>query len=139
MGDKNKKKENHLSPETEELFNKLVVVATTNIYSLSKNQDEIILTDFVPNLIKGHEAFYAIANYASVLFTKKLYLDMNLWNYIKFKIKHKKTKTKKVSIFNSKKLKDKKVINVNDEIYHICKANYVDHNTFDKIWEEFYE
>lgn len=113
------------------LFNELCHTTLINIYTLSKDDNTIILNF---NKSKEYLFFINCAISAAVVFNRKLYLTGNFFYYIYYVIKY----------FGFKEFKNihysfnKPNIDVMDVLKFEAEANKVDVKIFERIYDTYY-
>lgn len=114
----------------EKLYDEIVMVAYTNLYTLSKKNREIYLNDFNP-IDEGHRALYSIASMLSSNCRFPINIGCKLFTYWKYKKIY-----KPYAFAKRKTLKDG--LNCNEIISHIEKA-FEKPGVFNDIYRAYYK
>lgn len=115
----------------EKIYNHLLNIAFINLYTLSKDNKKVILTNFSFNN-KQHLLLLNIAKNLHNIYGYEIFVDDNFYNFIKYKIKHRKD----TFIHRNKKLIS--CINVDEFLNHITTAQNIDKNIWIKIYNDFF-
>lgn len=114
----------------EKLYDEVVTVAYTNLYTLSKRSHEIYLNEFDP-LNESHRALYSIASMLSSNYQFPMYIGCKLLTYWKYK------RIFKPYAFAKRKTLHKG-LTCNEMIHHIEKA-FEKPNIFNEIYNAYYK
>ena len=113
----------------EKLYDEVVMVAYTNLYTLSKNRSEVYLNDFNP-MNDSHRALYSIASMLSSNQRFPIYVGCGLFTFWKYK------KVYKPYAF-AKRKSLKNALNCDEIITHIETA-FEKPGIFSEIYNEYY-
>lgn len=115
----------------ETVYNHLSNIALINLYTLSKDSKQIRLKDFSFNN-KNHLFLLNIAKSLHNLFEHEIFVDVNFFDFIKYKIKHRKENF----IHRSKDVSSPLI--VDDFLNHITSAQEVEDNIWEKMYDDFF-
>lgn len=115
----------------EKEYNELCNVSLINLYTLSKEKEEINLTNF-DFKDKKHLYLLSIAKILNSLYNYPIYIQSNLFDYLKYKIKHRKENIK----YKKKILND---FNIDDFLDYITTQRKIDKDIWIKIYDEFFK
>lgn len=117
--------------DKEKTYNHLSNIALINLYTISKENKKIILTNFSFKN-KNHLFLLHMAKVLHNIYEYEIFVDDKFFNFIKYKITHIKDKF----IHRSKKLIS--CVNVDDFLAHIASAQNVENNIWTKIYNDFF-
>lgn len=122
------------------IYDKFVQITMTNIFSLSKANNKIVLEDFSPN-DKEHLFIYSVASLAKDVFNKPLVLQGSFWSWAKTNIKlrsgkHGQVKVKRVK-GETKTIKVQELIDFERPVFQNALKD--ENATFADIYKEYYE
>lgn len=113
-------------------YDKMCKICLTNIWSLSKETGNIVLTNFNTKR-KDHLCVLNIAEMASSMFHFPITIELNWFNSLKTK------RLTNISFYHKRKLKNKQnVIDVQSLLDFMENSNS-NNGIFEKIYVEYYE
>ena len=115
----------------EKIYNHLSNIAFINLYTLSKEHKKVILKNF-SFYNKQHLLLLNIAKNLHNIYGYEIFVDDNFYNFIKYKIKHRKD----TFIHRNKKLIS--CVKVDEFLNHITSAQNIDKNIWIKIYDDFF-
>lgn len=116
----------------EEKYDQIVGATFTNLFSFSKEDDVIVLSNFNHNS-KTYLYAYEIAKMVSSIYNKKILLDMPLWKYLLFKMKK---ENRKINVgYNFKHSKQTDTLEM---LEYVANAFNEPIGIFSEIYEMYY-
>lgn len=115
--------------EKHKLYDQIISATLTNIYTLSKEQKEIVLNNFNPK-DKNHLYFLEVAKVASQMFKMPLSLNLSYFNFLKIRFKKKYKGITRKNCFG---------IDITEVLSFMTKAIKIDPNIYTEIHKEYYE
>lgn len=112
----------------EQQFNELTNILLVNIYTQSKDKQEIVLKNFNP-INKNHQLMFIISLGVNAIFGYPIKLEMGFFKFLKFKKKYKNLKF----ISRAKHVDVAAAIDVDYEINRIKNLNYLDVVFWDEL------
>ena len=120
--------------ERYDLYDKIISSCMVNFYSFSKDNDKIILKDFLSTSKPYLFAFEVAKIVSSIYPNKQIYIDMPFIQYIFFKIKNRKVKLKYI-----KKCEEvDNALNIEDMLDFVADSYGVEFSIFDEIYETYW-
>ena len=120
--------------ERYDLYDKIISSCMVNFYSFSKDNDKIILKDFL-STSKPYLFAFEVAKIVSDIYpNKQIYINMPFIKYIFFKIKNRKVKLKYI-----KKCEEvDNALNIEDMLDFVADSYGVEFSIFDEIYETYW-
>lgn len=116
----------------EEKYDQIIGATFTNLFSFSKEDNVIVLSNFIHNS-KICLYAYEVAKMVSSIYNKKILLDMPLWKYLLFKIKK---ENRKINIgYNFKHIKQTDTLEM---LEYVANAFNEPIGVFPDIYEMYY-
>ena len=120
--------------ERYDLYDKIISSCMVNFYSFSKDNDKIILKDFL-STSKPYLFAFEVAKIVSDIYpNKQIYINMPFNKYIFFKIKNRKVKLKYI-----KKCEEvDNALNIEDMLDFVADSYGVEFSIFAEIYETYW-
>ena len=120
--------------ERYDLYDKIISSCMVNFYSFSKDNDKIILKDFL-STSKPYLFAFEVAKIVSDIYpNKQIYINMPFIKYIFFKIKNRKVKLKYI-----KKCEEvDNALNIEDMLDFVADSYGVEFSIFAEIYETYW-
>ena len=120
--------------ERYDLYDKIISSCMVNFYSFSKDNDKIILRDFLSKSNTYLFAFEVAKIVSDIYPNKQIYIDMPFIQYIFFKIKNRKVKLKYI-----KKCEEvDNALNIEDMLDFVADSYGVEFSIFAEIYETYW-
>ena len=120
--------------ERYDLYDKIISSCMVNFYSFSKDNDKIILKDFLSTSKPYLFAFEVAKIVSSIYPNKQIYIDMPFIQYIFFKIKNRNVKLKYIK----KSEEVDNAFNIEDMLDFVADSYGVEFSIFDEIYETYW-
>lgn len=126
----------------EQLYNEydsIIQTIATNIMIERERSGNYIISNFNPQY-DSHKLFFNVTAVLADLNHEKIYLDMSLLDYLKFRIKRSKKRSnlRWFGSFKKKKLKDRDLVDTSKLMLFIATSLNINVDLFRKINNEYY-
>lgn len=128
-----------MEPKTFPEYDRVVQTIMTNIFIEKERSGKIVIHGFNPQ-INSHKLYFNISTIAADLTDEKVYLDMGLLNYLKFRKKRgkKRLNLRWFSPFHKYKMDDEFKVDTSKLMDFIADELDIKRSLFKEINDEYY-